>query len=78
MLGEWAALAQLGPVGIVLGFMAMIIRGDLRTKQEVESCEAALARANAQVDALLTAQAKHILATNEALTALRETVRAIN
>lgn len=75
-MAELAAAANLGPIGIILAFMAMIIRGDLRTRQEIESCEAALARANAQVDALLAAQAKHILATNEALTALKEGISA--
>lgn len=71
------ALVELGPIGISIAFILMIIRGDLRTKQNVESCEAALARANAQVDALLAAQAKHILATNDALLATNEALTMV-
>lgn len=76
-IGALGALVELGPLGIALTFILMLIRGDLRTKQNVESCEAALTRANAQVDALLAAQAKHILATNDALLATNEALTMV-
>lgn len=72
-MGETVALVlQGGAVTVFLLAFAMIIRGDLRTKQEVEFCSTALARAYAQNDALLAAQAKHLLAINEALTMVAE------
>lgn len=66
-VSDLAGVAQLGPVGLVLFLLAMVIRGDLRTKHELEAERRRAERAESQVDDLIEAQTRTLEVTNQVL-----------
>lgn len=73
VIGE---LAALGPLGIALLFLLMLVRGDLCTKQHVEAERKRADRAEENVDRLITAQSQTLAATNDILRDVRGGTRA--